>query len=144
METGYTPIEIQILYNWRAKQLSILQESGSNAYLGTPTLVGGNGYIGIMTVYGASDNKYITGASRYAGATGAADAFGKVGMNKLGGYSARLENGIPFPFVDPESKIPVTFRQTNITGGGNLFPDGLDLGVFAGESWSEIIMNWQY
>ena len=141
-EAGMTPIEIQILYNLRSKQLNILQGSGTFAYLGTPTFVGGNGYIGITTIYGASDNKYLTGPSRYAGITAAADLFGKAGINKLAGFSAKLENGIPLPFVDPVSNVPVTFRQTNLTGGGNLFPDGVDFGLFAGESVSEIKFSW--
>jgi len=142
-EAGYTPIDVQILYNWRAHQLSILTGSGSNAYLGSPTLLGGNGYVGITTVYGASDNQYMAGPSRYAGVTASADVIGKAGVNKIIGYSATFtEKGVPVPFIDPKSGVPVTFRETNITGGGNLFPDGIDIGIFAGESTSEIKASW--
>jgi hypothetical protein len=64
---------------------------------------------------------------------------GKAGINRVAGFSLDTRNG--FPFVDPVSNIPVSFRQTNIVGGLNLFPDGLDVGIFAGESYSEIVSS---
>jgi hypothetical protein len=78
-----------------------LRGSGTGGYLGTPTVLGITGYIGVMTVYGASDNVYMTGHSISYGATAQADIIGRAGISKVVGASMDPKGGNPF--VDPVS-----------------------------------------
>jgi RHS repeat-associated protein len=143
IEPGIVPIEATVLFNWRAGELSVITSSEAFLYAGTPSLLGGNGYFGYTEVYGASSNDYLRGPSAYGGVTASADAFSKFGVNAIGGRSVTPLNETPPQwFIDPESKHPIEYHQLDITFGGNLGSNAIDVGGVGGVAYTQI--RWTY
>jgi hypothetical protein len=145
LEPGIVPLEFLILANWRSREISLFYTGEVFLYAGTPSLFGGNVYGGLTTIKGLSRNQFYEGPALYVGATGAADAVGKLGLSRVRGWAQDLESmrGIPTKvFIDPISGRPITYEQTSVTLGGNLGSNVIDVGVMGGFAYTVQLSNW--
>jgi hypothetical protein len=137
---GLTPWEGLVLLNWRSGEISIFHSVEGYGYFGSPGLFGGTGYVGWTTVEGLSENQNYVGTSLFGGLMGGVDSFGKLGFSAIGGR-AITEDGTFF--IDKGSKRPIEYHQLSITVGGNLIPNGIELGGVVGGS-NTAPPKWHY
>ena len=136
---GYTPSEIQVIFNWRTGQLSIFYSAEAFGYVGTPNLFGGNVYGGYTTVKGLSDNQIFEGPSLFGGLTTSLDGVAKGGGSLISGMALVNEQSMELPpeiFIDPGSGRPIEYHQVSLTLGGNLIPNAVDGGLMVGNAYS--------
>ncbi len=87
VEQGITPLEFELVFNWRSGELSLLYSPNFYYYFGTPTGIGGDFHFGGGVIYGVSNNQYLLGSDVFGGLTASADVFGRAGISFSGSRS---------------------------------------------------------
>jgi hypothetical protein len=145
LEGGTVPLEVGYLFNWRTGEITITKSADVFGYTGSPSLFGGNVYVGATYIYGISDNRFLEGPALFTGATGSLDMIAKGGFSAVKGtyFEPDMTPDHLVPFVDPGSGQTGTYYQASITYGGNLMPNGIDGGFMYGFAGTQIIGTYQ-
>lgn len=142
---GYS--QTDYFFDWISGTVYQMETGGGGLYGGTPNIVGVEFYVGGSSVYGipmsASPEKVadlLAGENLDLAASGGVD---------LGPASLGTGSGISFD-IDPNtggwqktSAGPMFILERNFSGGGGIFPTGLDGNVEGGKSFSTVNIIYQ-
>ncbi len=135
--------ELEIVFNWRSGELSIMSVEGPHGWLGTPNIFEIDVYGGKVKYFGVSENSNLEGLAVYGGWSGSGDILHKIGGEEY--YGIAIDNGKSFPptpYIDPGSSMYVTYTQNNIYYGFNQHPNVVDVGMIGGAAGTRILFNF--
>ena len=129
------------IYNKHSKELSFFLDGGIGIEVATPKLMSLGASGGILIPYGYSSNDMLLGDSIEAGGELGADCFGELGLDVGRSWEVSLVQNSAVPAYDPESGEQPYTDHIGLSGGFNVFPNGVDVSATLGLSETYFVVT---